>query len=90
MKGCKGICLVSFFKRVGCIQYDPLYVSCKIAVFVLQSRIDMSIKNLWWEDGYIPTEVVIERIIEAFTAFCMYLGTSKLCEEICSKIKYNF
>ncbi len=49
----------------------------------------LNIKNWWWEDGYKPTASTVDKIMEAFTKFCKYLGTDKLSEEVYMKISCN-
>jgi uncharacterized protein YcaQ len=46
----------------------------------------LRIKNWWWEDNFIPTNEAIKSILEAFTRFCSFLGSSGLPEKDYDKI----
>lgn len=49
----------------------------------------LNIKNWWWEDGYVPTGDTVDKVMDAFTRFCQYLGADKLCEEVYIKLRCN-
>jgi len=40
----------------------------------------LRIKNWWWEDGFVPDGDTIDRIKEAYAAFCGFLGADGLYE----------
>lgn len=45
------------------------------------------IKNWWWEENYVPTEDVVDKVYETFKDFCQYLKADSLDMESFEKVK---